>query len=557
MKKNLSVFKIVFAMITMTGIFLLPITLVLSKLESRESEIIYQASQQQLEQEAKALISISNRPLGQIAWDYTYWDEFVAAINRNDQKWFKDNITTILTSFRLEYVCVYDANFNIIHEASSDEISVRRIIPPQVFSKFKDTSLIDFSIKTTEGIFEVTGSSVHPTDDPSHNRTESSGYLFVAKNLNEDFINELSSLSGTQIRLSAPEDNTDENDKNNVNSVISLNGWDDQAVARIIFTEKDEALAVYRKDSAYMIIFLLISVLITWAVLQFTLYKWVTKPLRLVISIIGSEDHGKLNQLQKAPEEYRKIGLMLEQHFKQREELIKAKEKAEESDRLKSAFLANMSHEIRTPLNGIMGFAGLLGDTDLTEDQKNQYIKIIEESGARMLNIINDLINISIIEAGQLVLHYSQFNLNELLDYIYAFFKPEIEKKGITLSLVKNLPAEEIILNSDREKVYAILMNIVRNASKYTNSGQISFGYELKEGEILFFVLDTGIGISKDKQKVIFDRFIQAEKSISKDYEGAGLGLAITKAYIDKLGGKIWLESEPGIGSKFYFTLPR
>lgn len=557
MKKNLSVYKIVFAMITMTGIFLLLITLVLSKLESRESEIIYQASQQQLEQEAKALISISNRPLGQIAWDYTYWDEFVAAINRNDQKWFKDNITTILTSFRLEYVCVYDANFNIIHEASSDEISVRRIIPPEVFSKFKDTSLIDFSIKTPGGIFEVTGSSVHPTDDPSHNRTESSGYLFVAKNLNEDFINELSSLSGTQIRLSAPEDNTDENDKNNVNSVISLNGWDDQAVAKIIFTKKNEALAVYRKDSAYMIIFLLISVLITWAVLQFTLYKWVTKPLRLVISIIGSEDHGKMNQLQKAPEEYRKIGLMLEQHFKQREELIKAKEKAEESDRLKSAFLANMSHEIRTPLNGIMGFAGLLGDTDLTEDQKNQYIKIIEESGARMLNIINDLINISIIEAGQLVLHYSQFNLNELLDYIYAFFKPEIEKKGITLSLVKNLPAEEIILNSDREKVYAILMNIVRNASKYTNSGQISFGYELKEGEILFFVLDTGIGISKDKQKVIFDRFIQAEKSISKDYEGAGLGLAITKAYIDKLGGKIWLESEPGIGSKFYFTLPR
>ena len=155
------------------------------------------------------------------------------------------------------------------------------------------------------------------------------------------------------------------------------------------------------------------------------------------------------------------------------------------------------------------------------------------------------------------MLHYSQFNLNELLDYIYAFFKPEIEKKGITFSLVKNLPAEEIILNSDREKVYAILMNIVRNASKYTNSGQISFGYELKESEILFFVKDTGIGISKDKQKVIFDRFIQAEKSISKYYEGAGLGLAITKAYVEKLGGKIWLESDLGTGSKFYFTLPR
>ncbi|HPS95886.1 MAG TPA: ATP-binding protein [Bacteroidales bacterium] len=557
MKKNLSVYKIVFAVISMTGLFFLLVTLVLSKLENRESENIFQASQQQLEQEAKALISISNRPLGQIAWDYTYWDEFVAAINRNNQKWFKDNITTILTSFRLEYVCVYDANFNIIHEASGDGISVRRIIPPEIFSKFKDTSLIGFSINTTAGIFEVTGSSVHPTDDPSHSKTKPSGYLFVAKNWNKDFINELSSLSGTQIKLLAPEDKTDENDRNNVNSIINLKGWDEQVVGKILFTKKNEALAIYRKDSAYMIIFLLISVLITWAVLQFTLYKWVIRPLKIVIAIIGSEDYKKMYQLKKAPEEYRQIGLLLERHLKQQEELIKAKEKAEESDRLKSAFLANMSHEIRTPLNGIMGFAGLLADTDLTEDQKNQYIKIIEESGARMLNIINDLINISIIEAGQLVLHYSQFNLNELLDYIYAFFKPEIEKKGITLSLVKNLPAEEIILNSDREKVYAILMNIVRNASKYTNSGQISFGYELKESEILFFVKDTGIGISKDKQKVIFDRFIQAEKSISKDYEGAGLGLAITKAYVDKLGGKIWLESEPGTGSKFYFTLPR
>ncbi|MDD4492521.1 MAG: ATP-binding protein [Bacteroidales bacterium] len=557
MKKNLSVYKIVFAMITMTGLFFLLVTLVMSKLENRESENIFQASQQQLEQEAKALISISNRPLGQIAWDYTYWDEFVAAISRNDQKWFKDNITTILTSFRLEYVCVYDANFNIIHEASGDGILARRIIPDEAFTKFKDTSLIDFSINTADGIFEVTGSSVHPTDDPSHSKTKPSGYLFVAKNWNKDFIDELSTLSGTKIKILSPEDKTDENDKNNVNSVISLNGWDDQVVGKILFTKGNSAHKVYRKGSTYMIIFLLISVILTWAVFQFTLYKWVIRPLKIVIAMIGSEDYKKMYQLKKAPEEYRQIGLLLERHLKQQEELIKAKEKAEESDRLKSAFLANMSHEIRTPLNGIMGFAGLLADTDLTEDQKNQYIKIIEESGARMLNIINDLINISIIEAGQLVLHYSQFNLNELLDYIYAFFKPEIEKKGITFSLVKNLPAEEIILNSDREKVYAILMNIVRNASKYTNSGQISFGYELKESEILFFVKDTGIGISKDKQKVIFDRFIQAEKSISKYYEGAGLGLAITKAYVEKLGGKIWLESDLGTGSKFYFTLPR
>ena len=557
MKKNLSVYKIVLAMISVTGLFFLLVTLVLSKMENRRSKIIYYASQQQLEQEANALISISNRPLDQIAWDYTYWDEFVSAIGRNDEKWYKDNISTIITSFRMEYVCVYDSNLNIVHEASSDGISAREIIPRDVFIKFKESPLLSFYINTAEGIFEITGSSVHPTDDPTHKETKPAGYLFVAKSWNKDFINELSSLSSTKIKLLAPNDNTGQKDNNNFNSIIALNGWDGNIVGKALFTRGNEIHRIAKKDSAYMIIFLLISVIITWAVFQLTLHKWVTKPLKLVISIIGSEDHGKLNQLQTAPEEYRQIGLLLERHLNQQDELIKAKEKAEESDRLKSAFLANMSHEIRTPLNGIMGFAGLLADTDLTEDQKNQYIKIIEESGARMLNIINDLINISIIEAGQLVLHYSQFNLNELLDYIYAFFKPEIEKKGIKFSLVKNLPAEEIILNSDREKVYAILINIVRNASKYTNSGQISFGYELKENEVQFLIQDTGIGISKDKQKVIFDRFIQAEKSISKDYEGAGLGLAITKAYVEKLGGKIWIDSEPGKGSKFYFTLPR
>ncbi|MBP1671817.1 MAG: Sensor protein gacS, partial [Bacteroidetes bacterium] len=175
MKKNLSVYKIVFAVISMTGLFFLLVTLVLSKLENRESENIFQASQQQLEQEAKALISISNRPLSQIAWDYTYWDEFVAAIIRNDNKWFKDNITTILTSFRLEYVCVYDTNLNIIHEASSEGVLVRNIIPCEAFSKLKDTSIIGFSINTADGIFEVTGASVHPTDDPYHNKTKPSG----------------------------------------------------------------------------------------------------------------------------------------------------------------------------------------------------------------------------------------------------------------------------------------------------------------------------------------------------------------------------------------------
>ena len=237
-------------------------------------------------------------------------------------------------------------------------------------------------------------------------------------------------------------------------------------------------------------------------------------------------------------------------------ELFKAKEKAEESDRLKSAFLANMSHEIRTPMNGILGFAGLLKESNLTGWEQQAYIKIIEKSGARMLNIINDIVDISKIESGMMELDIRESDISEQLEYIYTFFKPEVEGKGLLFSYKNSLPEKENIIKSDREKIYAILTNLVKNAIKYTNKGSIEFGCEKKGKTLEFFVKDTGIGIAKDRQEAIFERFIQADISDKPAYDGAGLGLSISKAYVEMLGGKIWLESQKGAGSIFSFTLP-
>ncbi|HET6557470.1 MAG TPA: ATP-binding protein [Prolixibacteraceae bacterium] len=240
------------------------------------------------------------------------------------------------------------------------------------------------------------------------------------------------------------------------------------------------------------------------------------------------------------------------------EELRLSKEKAEESERLKSAFLANMSHEIRTPMNGILGFASLLEDSDLSGETQQEYIKIIERSGNRMLNIINDIIDISKIESGLMKVDIKESNINEQMEYIYTFFKPEVEAKGMSLSFRNALPARDAIIHTDREKVYAILTNLVKNAIKYSDHGSIEFGYELKgngENHLQFYVKDTGVGVPKDRQEAIFERFIQVENVDSRDHQGAGLGLAITKAYVEMLGGKIWMESEEGSGSTFYFTL--
>jgi PAS domain S-box-containing protein len=246
--------------------------------------------------------------------------------------------------------------------------------------------------------------------------------------------------------------------------------------------------------------------------------------------------------------------------------LITAKEKAEESDRLKSAFLANISHEIRTPMNGILGFAELLKTPELTSDAQKRYIHIIEQSGTRMLNIINDIIDISKIESGQMNINLNATHINQLLRDLLAFFTPEAQRKRLSLSLSAALPdGEKCILLTDHTKLAQILSNLIKNAIKFTKEGSVNFGYEIakspanrNEGlvELTFYIEDTGVGIPSDQVDLMFERFRQGSFLLTRNYEGAGLGLSISKAFVEMLGGKIWVDSKPGKGSRFSFTLP-
>jgi|WetSurMetagenome_2_1015567.scaffolds.fasta_scaffold00654_13 PAS domain S-box-containing protein len=247
------------------------------------------------------------------------------------------------------------------------------------------------------------------------------------------------------------------------------------------------------------------------------------------------------------------------------EELIKAKEIAEKSDHLKSAFLANMSHEIRTPMNGILGFTELLKTPMLTGEEQLEYINIIEKSGARMLNLIDDIVSISKVESGQMEVSVSTENINKLIENLYADFKVEVELKRLKFMFFNGLPFEEANIITDREKVVEILTNLIKNGIKFTETGSIEFGYVIKGDYLEFFVRDTGIGVRHDQKEIIFERFRQGSESLIRNYEGAGLGLSISKAYVEMLGGKIWVESYPekvpviGLngknGTTFYFTI--
>jgi len=237
-------------------------------------------------------------------------------------------------------------------------------------------------------------------------------------------------------------------------------------------------------------------------------------------------------------------------------ELKEAKLKAEESDRLKSAFLANMSHEIRTPMNGILGFSDLLKENNLSGEEQQKYIEIIRKSGKRMLETINDIVEISKIEVGDINLEYDIISINEQLDYLFNFFKHEAELKNIALIYDKSADDENSYFKTDNKIFCSILTNLIKNAIKYTEKGNIEFGYKNKNTFIEFFVKDTGIGIPQDKHIEIFNRFTRIRDDKTKVIEGSGLGLSIAHAYVKILGGKIWLESIVNIGTTFYFKLP-
>jgi len=229
---------------------------------------------------------------------------------------------------------------------------------------------------------------------------------------------------------------------------------------------------------------------------------------------------------------------------------------AEESDRLKTAFIANMSHEIRTPMNGIIGFSELLKDPHLTGEEQAEYIELIHQSGERMLHLVNDLMDISKIDAQEVKLKESETSVNQILRNLLAFSRLEADKKGLRLSCTEGLNDNESIITTDSGKLTQILTNLIQNALKFTTNGGIDIGYSRKERILEFYVIDSGIGIPAGNQEKIFERFHQADNSLTRNYEGSGLGLSISKAFVEMMGGTISFASVEGAGSTFSFTLP-
>jgi len=554
--KKTDIYTRMLFMLTLTGAILLLLYSALYYVNKKQEKQMLEESQKQFNIEVASLFTFKTATIKQVAYDYTFWDEFVDNIETPDTAWYNNNITTILKSFHLDYVCVYDTSFNVIHEAASPQFVKRGFLSKDALVKLKETKFLNFFQDLSGGMIEISGASVHPNNDPTHTLTKPSGYLFLAKSWDKPFLKDLTILSGAEINFLKPSDSIVNSDKFIISNIQRLSGWDDKLVSQMVFSRPLDSYKLYHKMSVFMLLIILASIVATLLIFHFASRKWINAPLRLVTKILESNNPILIKELQQCPGEFKNIGNLFSEFIHQKEELLHAKEKAEESDRLKSAFLANMSHEIRTPMNGILGFSALLKEPDLVGEKREEYIEIIEKSGARLLNILSDIIEISKIESGLMLVHYTKTNINELTKNIFILLRLDAEARKIDLSFNNGLHSEEACIKTDKEKLYSIVSNLVKNAIKYTDKGSIEFGYTKKGDVLTFYVKDSGIGIPKERQAAIFDRFTQADIADVQAREGAGLGLSISKSLVELLGGKIWVESEEGRGSTFYFTLP-
>jgi len=531
----------------------------------KQEKIILAAAREQFNHEVQSLLNLSNTQLKNVVYDYTFWDELVEKVGSKDSLWFQENITSILNSFHVDFVVIFDKRQKLVHRASINPNAQLNFFSDSMLTDLHKKRLNDFYIISAEGLLEVSAGTIHGISDPTHKKTMPEGYFFLGKYWDTEQLKKFEFQSSAKIQLSH---------KSNLGKIESssilvgervLLGWKGQPIAKIRFAKEDHAYELYHEISRTMFVIIVLSIILFGLIFHFFSIKLISKPLSIVTKIFENNDNELIETLKKAPGEYSAIAVLFDEHFKQKEELLISRNKAEESERLKSAFLANMSHEIRTPMNGILGFTELLRISPYSEETQDKYLNIIEKSGRRLLAIINDLIDLSKIESGLMKINRSITNVNSCVDYVYSFFKLECDKKGLKLNLTKSLLDNYSNVFTDKEKLYASLINLVKNAIKFTNVGEIDFGYTIRQADktnlqskasFLFFVKDTGIGIVEEKLDKVFDRFVQIENHTSANYEGSGLGLSITKAYINMLGGDIWLESEPEIGTQFFFTIP-
>ncbi len=552
---NLKIYsKLLFLIITTSLLFFLLYIFLYVYTLQQEKEV-YKTANVQFSDEVATLFDLNTKTHLSTLNDVTFWNGLYDFAKTKDINWYNQFVFEEFESYDVQYIGVYNINNEFIIKTSTPEIKTENFIPKQVLKNLYSKKVSRFFMKIPEGVVEVFAATIHPSDDPKKDKHKPSGYFIMARLLDKQYFNNLQKISSSQASLVYDDTNTN-GDNDNVTKVLELKDWKNKVVSKIVF--KRPFNLDFRSTKKIMSIIIIAFILKTIVYLYYS-RKWMYEPLKTITSILETGDEDSIKVLKKSSGEFGYIGNLFEENSNQRKQLVIAKQKAEESDKLKSSFLANVSHEIRTPMNAIIGFSDLLNDTSLSKKDRSEYLQIIRNSGSNLVSIIEDLLEMSKIDANQISAKLVCFDLNKCIHDLYDTIKVTIPvEKKIDFNIIDNPnPITKNIL-SDEVKLKQIITNLITNAIKYTNNGKVSFGYEVHEKDktIVLTVKDSGVGIDKKNIDIIFDRFRRIEDDFSVELSGLGLGLSICKAYVEMLGGTIQVESTIGEGSIFVFTIP-
>ncbi len=539
------------AFILIVELIFLVLFVILVFYKNKQEKLILDTSEQKYVGDMNALFDMKSLQMSKSLFDYTYWDEFVTAIQKNDSSWHVENIEFSSDVYDYDYACVYNKNFDVVYEQYISSTIDSNIISGEAIRNLYKSRFANYFLNLNGKIVEVCAASVHPTIDPGHNKTEPEGYLLVVREFDEKFLSEMKKICASEIFLTST-DSVNVVGSFTLETKKQLRGLDGKPVAWVIF---QRILDLNSGATNKVMYTMLVFILFTFLILILFAKRSINRPLKLVTDILKSDNPESIALLKTATAEFGRIGYLFDDHVKQKHDLQEAKERAEKSDKLKSAFLANMSHEIRTPMNSILGFSELL-EEETSESIRAEYLKIIQINGDNLMKLLNDLMDLSKIEAGALELKYSHFVVDKMFEELKNIFSIELEKRkktGIQLSF--HLPQGDLRIYSDPLRIQQVLSNLLTNAVKFTTHGSIDVSCRKENMEFIFTVKDTGTGIPEEDQKKIFDRFIKFNyKSLNS--EGSGIGLSIVKKIADMLQGRIWLKSVNGEGSEFFFAIP-
>jgi signal transduction histidine kinase/CheY-like chemotaxis protein len=539
-------------LITAMNIFAILLIVTLIIYAEKVKNFVIENNNNQFQHEISKMMDLESNQIKTAIESDAHWTDFVNYTITKDANWYNEMYDNP-SNYQSDYIGVYGSDYKIINHTNTSKIKETDFIPKKAFDVIQKSRYSKFYLKTTDGLIQIFGSTITKSNDS--NKTNPAGYFILARNIDHSYKQKIANFTNSTITLIDHPKNKETKDYT-LYFKIDLKDYQDKIVGYVYFEKPFGKHIITIFNVLFATLFL--------ALLLFTISliytkKWIYNPLNAIKKALETGNKQSISILKNTEGDFKNIGHLFQENAKQKNKLVKAKLKAEESDKLKSSFLSNLSHEIRTPMNAIAGFTELLLNTEVEKDEQLEYLTVIDKSGKNLIAIIDDLIEMSRIEAHQTKPNYTAVNLESCVHDLYDSIKITNKKsKKIDFKIIESKKPALQPIKTDEVKLKQIITNLVTNALKFTDKGSVTLGYEIdeKSSQVKFKVKDTGLGIDESDQKHIFDRFKRVGKDQSIKVRGLGLGLAISKAYVEMLGGTISLESKLGKGSEFSFTIP-